>query len=209
MTTYRTGFGTGNYGVRVFGLDGAITDAISLVETAATTVTSAELIQQASATGTATSASTGSSEKIYQASASVSSSSSASGSAQYVYQSSGTSDAVSTNTASLQFITKAESHITASAGTSSVCDRIRFTDATVVSTVTFDANGQGTFGGALVCDTISTTSSSCERIALSGSSVGANLVFVANGLYKYEPVAKDNETWAVVPKNNETWTEVA
>ena len=31
--TYRTGFGTGNYGVRVYGLDGTITEGISTVIT--------------------------------------------------------------------------------------------------------------------------------------------------------------------------------
>jgi len=108
MAAYRTGFGTGNYGVRVFGLDGEITDAIGSVTTAATTVTSAELIQQASASASAQSSTSADSEKIFQGSATASATASLTSAGQDVLQGEGTASAGASLSATLQFITNAE-----------------------------------------------------------------------------------------------------
>ena len=55
--TYRTGFGTGTYGTRAFGVDGTITEAIGTIVTVSTTA-SAGLRVRLAASIVATSSST-------------------------------------------------------------------------------------------------------------------------------------------------------
>ena len=49
MTAYRTGYGTGLYGVRAYGLDGSVIDADAVVSCAATTTSVAERARTAAA----------------------------------------------------------------------------------------------------------------------------------------------------------------
>ena len=49
MTAYRTGYGTGLYGVRAYGLDGSVIDADAVVSCAATITSVAERVRTAAA----------------------------------------------------------------------------------------------------------------------------------------------------------------
>ena len=210
MATYRTGFGTGTFGVRAFGLDGAITDAISLAETASTTVVNAEVVKDASAAGTASSANTASGFYVVDASASASSSASSSSAGEVIYLGSATSSAgVTLAEASLQFLTNAEAYGTATSSTTSDCVRVRFTTQVVDANASATCDGFITAWGGATIDANSGDLSSCERIRKSPAIANPELTFNANGRFKYEQIAKDNETWAVVPQGNEIWTEVA
>ena len=69
MTAYRTGYGTGAYGVRLYSLDGEIFDATATVSAAAVVQTSAQRVYEVSAEATPQSGATASVERIFAGSA--------------------------------------------------------------------------------------------------------------------------------------------
>lgn len=199
MAVYRTGYGVGNYNVRAFGLDGEITDAISLVETSAVTLAVGEVVKTSSASSVASSSLTSSGEFVVDASASTASTSSTSSSGEVVYLGSATSSAgVASASASIQFVTNAEANLTASTTSTADCVRVRFTTQTSDTSASVTCDGFITAWGGATIDANSGELSSCERIRKSPATATPELTFNANGRFKYEPVAKDNETWTEV-----------
>lgn len=198
MAVYRTGYGVGNYNVRAFGLDGEITDAISLVETAAVTLAGGEVVKTSSASSVASSSLTSSGEFVVDVIASTSSTSSTSSSGEVIYLGSATSAGAAAGTASLQFLTNAEAHGAAAATITSDCVRVRFTTQLVDANASATCDGFITAWGGATIDANSGELSSCERIRKSPATAAPELTFNANGRFKYEPVAKDNEIWTEV-----------
>ena len=99
----------------------------------------------------------------------------------------------------------------ATASTSATCERIQIPaipsiDGSSVVDVNayytaYGSSGSGTF--------VSTVASAGEIIYIGGAVIESQSTTSSNATLKYEPIAKDNETWAVVPQGNEIWTEVA
>jgi len=204
--TYRTGFGTGNYGVRVFGLDGEITDAIGSVTTAATTVTSAELIQQASASVSAQASATSASKKIFQSSATASPSASLTSAGEKIFQGEATVTAEVTDaSASLQFITNAEAEtIAGSASFTAAGVRVPEGSASVSAQSVFDASAFITAKGVSLIDGQSVVADMDGvgyrvRVASASTIQGVSSIASVDGREKWEPL----------PYTSITWTEIA
>lgn len=209
MAIYRAGYGVGNYNVRAFGLDGAITDAISLVETAAVTLAGGEVVKTSSASSVASSSLTSSGEFVVDAIASTASTSSTSSSGEVVYLGYAISSGTAAGTASLQFLTNAEAYGTAAASSTADCVRVRVTTQIVGANASVSCDGFITAWGGATIDVNLDASSACARVRKSPATIAGAADFTASGRYKYEQIAKDNESWAVVPQGNEIWTEVA
>ena len=48
-----------------------------------------------------------------------------------------------------------------------------------------------------------------NRVQHGDANTSSSVIITAIGLYKYEPLAKDNESWSVITKDNESWTEIS
>lgn len=210
MAVYRTGYSTGTYGVRAFGVDGAVTDAISLAEVSSTNVVSAEVVRDATASTSATTLLTSDSVYVVDALATASIASANTAAGEVIYLGGATVSAgVTSATASLQFLTNAEANDSVTATVSSSGVRVGESGANVLPAATATCDGFGTLAGVSAASSVSSFTSSGLRVRESSGIITGTNTFTASGLYKYEPVAKDNEAWAVVPQGNEIWTEVA
>lgn len=204
MATYRTGFGTGNYGVRAFGLDGAVTDGISTVITSSSVVSSAEVIQLASASLSAQASATSASEKIFQSSATASPSAALTSAGEKIFQGDATVTAQVTDaTASLQFITNAEAEtIAGSASFTAAGVRVPEGSASVSAESAFDASAFITAKGVSLIEAQSNVADLDGlgyRVRLGTSLVVSESVTVTIG----------REKWETIPVTPITWSNIA
>jgi len=202
---YRTGFGTGNFGVRAFGVDGTITEAVGGATLVSGTVSSAEVIKLGSASASA-SASTGSptGEFMIDASASGSASSSTTSSAEIIYLGSATANAgITSASASLQFLTNASANTAASASFTSAGVRVPEGSATVTSAATFDAQAFINAVGASSIEAVSTVADLDGvgyrvRVATANAIQGSSSISSVDGREKWEPISYSSITWSNV-----------
>lgn len=214
--TYRTGFGTGNYGVRAFGLDGAITEGISTVITSSSTVSSAEVIQLASASLTAQASATSASEKIFQSSATSSPSASLTSAGEKIFQGEATVTAeVTEASASIQFITNAEAEtIQGSATFTSVGVRVPEGSASVSAESGFDAVAFITAKGESLVEGQATTADLDGvgyrvRLGTASAIQGVSTFASVDGREKWEPISIESQSWSTIPETSITWSNVA
>ena len=201
---YRTGFGTGNYGVRAFGLDGTVTESVGSGTLVSGVVSSAEVIKLGSASGSA-SASVGSptGEFMIDAASAVSASASTTSAGEVIYLGEGTATAEVTDaSASLQFITNASASISASASFTSAGVRVRIGAPTVTSAATFDAQAFITAVGALAISGVATTADLDGlgyRVRIGeGNTIQGSSSFASIGREKWEPISYTSTTWSNV-----------
>lgn len=203
--TYRTGFGTGNYGVRAFGLDGAITEGISTVITSSSTVSSAEVIQLASASLSAQASATSASEKIFQSSATSSPSASLTSAGEKIFQGEATVTAqVTEASASIQFLTNAEGSTACSASLTAAGVRVPEGGASVSAESGFDAVAFITAKGESLIEGQATTAD-MDGV---GYRVRIGTASAIQGVSTFASV-DGRQKWETIPLTSITWTNIA
>lgn len=205
MAAYRTGYNTGTYGVRAFGVDGTVTDAISTTASTASSASTAEIIYLASATVTGSATASADSVYVVDASASTSASSSTTSSAEIIYLGDATVTAgVTSASASIQFITNATPDpVTASAVLTSAGVRVPEGSATVTSAATFDAQAfitaKGVSGIAGAATTADLDGVGYRVRESSANTVqGVSTIASVDGREKWEPISYTSITWSNV-----------
>jgi len=223
MAAYRTGFGKGKYGVRVYGLDGEITDAIGSVTTAATTVTSAELIQQASASVSVQSSTSAESEKIFQGSATASATTSLTSAGEKIFQGEGSTSASASLSATLQFITNAEAEdIEGSASLTAAGVAVIVSGSIEVTALSgFDASANITAVGETTIEGSTDISINYirERSVAANTIQGTSGIASVDGREKWETIptgaqtwqiaSDDSQSWSTIPETSITWSNIA
>jgi hypothetical protein len=96
----------------------------------------------------------------------------------------------------------------ASASASSTGVRIHLTQMSVDMQASVSADAFITAAGVAEIESDSDLVADSERIHLGDSVVILSSDISASGQYKYEPIAKDNETWNDVPASGGTWNDV-
>lgn len=86
----------------------------------------------------------------------------------------------------------------ASASSASTGERIHLAEMSVDMQSSVSCDGFVTANGVVSESAIAEVTADSERIHLSGSVITLSSDIDASGRYKYEPVAKENETWTVV-----------
>lgn len=204
MAAYRTGFGTGNFGVRAFGVDGEVTDAIGSGTLVSTVVTSAEVVKLGSASST-TSSTTGSptGEYIVDASASTSCASGTHSSGEVIYLSSAVSTSSTTSSASIQFVTNAESSVSATSSVAASALRVPIGSSTVNAQSAFSADAFITANVSAEVSSIGVLSDMDGvgyrvREASANAMQGVSIFASVSGREKWEPIAPASTTWTNV-----------
>ena len=109
------------------------------------------------------------------------------------------SDTATASTTSAGLIVKdGEISVAGSASSTSTSERIHLTEMSVDMQSSISCDGFITAKGSVSDSATAEISSSCERIHLVSTMVTLSSDINASGRYKYEPVAKENETWTVV-----------
>lgn len=198
MATYRTGFGTGNYGVRVFGLDGAITDAIGSTTTAATTVSSAEIVRDASASVSASASTSSAGVFVVDASASTSASASTTSAGEQIFQTSATASAsITSATASLQFITNAEASTSMSSSFTAAGLRVALGEIYLLTESSATSDSQLEANGGSQISAVATVSPTIVRVRFGDGSIiqGVSAFADPDGRRKWEYIPVTSVDW--------------
>ena len=199
---YRTGYGDGNYGVRAFGVDGTVTEAVGGATLVSSVVSSAEVIKLGSASVSASSSTgTPTGEFMIDASASTSASASNSSAAEKIFQGDATvSASITSASASIQFITNASGSLSASASFTSAGLRIGTGTIAITPALTFDADAFITAKG--VADITATGSfvtidSAGFRVRLAeASAIQGSSSFSSTGRELWEPIPLATSNWS-------------
>lgn len=232
MTAYRSAYGEGNFSAYFFGVEGSFVDA-SAVSTATSsgTVSGVKLksgsasisatassdvvvnaIRTNSGSVTATSTVTASADKFHLEDASnFAYGSGAYGIAEYAGTDLQTIVIGQSSTASVGAvrIRLADGALDAVSALTSDGTRIRTTDATVSADSGSTASGSFSVVGNATISAVSTNTSDVNRVRNTSGSTAIASVLTATGRYRYEPRAKDNESWTAIERGTEIWTEVA
>lgn len=199
---YRTGYGDGNYGVRAFGVDGTVTEAVGGATLVSSVVSSAEVIKLGSASVSASSGTgTPTGEFMIDASASTSASASTTAAAEKIFLGGATASAsITTASASIQFITNADGSTSASASFTSAGLRIGTGTIAITPASTFDADAFITAKG--VADVTATGSfvtidSAGFRVRLAeASAIQGSSSFSSTGRELWEPIPLATSNWS-------------
>lgn len=202
---YRTGFGTGNFGVRAYGVDGTVTEAVGGATLVSGVVSSAEVVKLGSASVSA-SASTGTptGEFMIDASASTAASASTTSAGEVIFLGGGTVTAgVSAASASIQFITNADGGTSASASFTASGLRVGTGVVSITPAATFDAQAFITAKGVADITATSVTAdmdSTGYRVReASASTIQSVSSFLSvSGREKWEPISYTSITWSNV-----------
>ena len=202
---YRTGFGTGNFGVRAYGVDGTVTEAVGGGTLVSGVVSSAEVIKLGSASVSA-SASTGTptGEFMIDASASTSASASTTSAAEKIFQGDATASAsITTASASIQFLTNAKGSISASASPTATGLRIGTgvinitPQLTATSDSSLKAVGEATVSAQ---SSLPDMNSAGYRVRIASASTiqSVSSFLSVSGREKWEPISYTSITWSNV-----------
>lgn len=113
------------------------------------------------------------------------------------------------STASCERVRPDSASVSSVSTTDSDCERIKLGISQADAVASTTASGAFTISSSAEATGTSSTTSACVRKRETGGTITAINTFEASGRYKYEQIAKDNETWNDVSASGGTWTEVA
>lgn len=87
--------------------------------------------------------------------------------------------------------------------------RVREISSTVSASVSGLCNTAIINNIPLVITAVSNINSDMERVRLSDVTIAPNATATVDARYKFEPIAKDNESWTEIPTSGGTWSDVA
>ena len=201
-TTYRTGFGTGNFGVQAFGVDGVFKEGDGVVVSVTTTAAAVVRVRGSASAATTVLTSASGAERVREADAAATPAASVSASAARTVNVSATVTASASSVGACERVREADGSVSPAASVSASYERVRTsTDPTgsqgnVAEIIaTGQASAEAVFLFSTTATTLASVSAVIERIVFGSAAAAPVCSVTANGIEKWEPPAVAVDTW--------------